>query len=34
MEREILADLLGSEDFQDAVVERWRDGNALIPEDW
>jgi Protein of unknown function (DUF3732) len=28
------ADLLGSDDFQDAVVERWRDGNALIPEDW
>ena len=28
------ADLLGSENFQDAVVERWRAGNALIPEDW
>jgi hypothetical protein len=28
------ADLLGSDDFQDAVVERWRDDNALIPEDW
>jgi hypothetical protein len=28
------ADLRSSEDFQDAVVERWRGGNALIPEDW
>jgi len=28
------ADLLDSQDFQDAVIERWRGGNALIPEDW
>jgi Protein of unknown function (DUF3732) len=28
------ANLLSSENFQDAVVEKWRGGNALIPEDW
>jgi hypothetical protein len=28
------ANLLSRENFQDAVVERWRGGNALIPEDW
>ncbi len=28
------ADLLDSQYFQDAVIERWRGGNALIPENW
>jgi len=28
------ADLLSNEQFQNAVVERWRGGAALIPEDW
>jgi hypothetical protein len=26
------ADLLDIQDFQDAVIERWRGGNTLIPE--
>lgn len=28
------ADLLDTQYFQDAVIERWRGGNALIPVDW